>query len=173
MTRLRGGDGRSLIKTPGSPERERSVEKPGSATRGRGRAEPRSSSAGAAPRRPHGARRRRLVPAPLPARGRPVSARRRPGAAFQCLAAVGAWGAGRATGAGPRSPHRRPSQRPYLHQGPLVGQGGSGGSGVAPTEGKGSSAGPTRPPRSPDRRCVPLLRGASPAAMKPLTPRPG
>uniref|UniRef100_A0A8C0RKN3 polo kinase n=2 Tax=Canis lupus familiaris TaxID=9615 RepID=A0A8C0RKN3_CANLF len=36
----RGGDRRSLIKTPGSPGRERRVAEPGSATRGRGPAEP-------------------------------------------------------------------------------------------------------------------------------------
>lgn len=39
MTKLRGGDRRSLIKTPGSLGRERSVANPGSATRGPGLAE--------------------------------------------------------------------------------------------------------------------------------------
>lgn len=86
VTRRRGGGRRSLIKTLGSPGRERSVANTGSATRGRGRAEPRRSRARAATRRPHGARHRFPVPAPLPACGRRARSPGRARAASECLA---------------------------------------------------------------------------------------
>ena len=77
MTRRQGGGRRSLIKTLGSLGRERRVANPARATRCRGLAEARISRARAAPHRPHGARSRLPVPAPLPACCRPASAPRR------------------------------------------------------------------------------------------------